>query len=163
VSRPIWRGTQFFLTDGENHRVLVYNSFPQSTGQPADFVIGQADFITNSAGTTATAVIGQTNFTNAIFSPINERTLNMPFGLIYVGGKFFVIDTNRNRILIYNAIPSSSNVSADLVIGQNDFTSSLANQGGVPSAATLSKPTDVFFYNCSLYVVDQNNHRVLVY
>lgn len=37
-------GRRFAVADSQNHRVLVWEGFPRFVGQPADVVLGQADF-----------------------------------------------------------------------------------------------------------------------
>ncbi|MFH0900138.1 MAG: hypothetical protein V2A73_05875, partial [Pseudomonadota bacterium] len=51
---------------------------------------------------------------------------------------------------------------ADLVLGQDDFTSVAENQGNEnPSASSLHTPTDVFFADGRFWVGDAENGRVL--
>src|SRR3989338_1711479 len=56
----------------------------------------------------------------------------------------------------------TSGMAADVVVGQPDFTSSTANNGG-RSARTLSSPDGVFSDGHRLFIADRNNHRVLIY
>ena len=37
-----------YVVDQGNNRVLIWNSLPRDTGQPADVVIGQKDFTSRS-------------------------------------------------------------------------------------------------------------------
>jgi hypothetical protein len=74
---------QLFVADAFNHRVLIWNTFPTSNGQAANAVIGQANFTSNTTGTTAT-------------------TLNRPVGVFAVGTQLFVTDSQNNRVMIYN-------------------------------------------------------------
>lgn len=62
--------------------------------------------------------------------------------------------------------PSGSFLNAALVIGQPNFTSNSPNQGGAPSANTVSfglsgGPVSVASDGTSLYIPDQSNHRIL--
>ena len=75
-------------------------------------------------------------------------------------------DTDNNRILIWNTIPSSNDIPADVVIGQKDFTTGGINYGGngnSPSAQGLRGPQGVWIQNGRLYVADTQNHRVLMW
>jgi sugar lactone lactonase YvrE len=49
-------GTQFAVADMFNNRVLIWNHFPVSIAQPADFVVAQPNFSTNGIGTGAISV-----------------------------------------------------------------------------------------------------------
>ena len=76
-----------------------------------------------------------------------------------------VADTDNNRVLIWNQIPTSVDVPADVVVGQKDFTSGGINYGGngtTPSAQGFRGPQGVWIQNGKLYVADSGNHRVLI-
>ncbi len=47
-----------------------------------------------------------------------------PQGVWIQGSKLFVADTQNNRVLIWNTIPTQNNQPADVVLGQPDFTTS---------------------------------------
>src|SRR5436190_11248773 len=85
--------------------------FAYTTNMSASVVVGQSDFTTNNTGTTSS-------------------TLNGPRGVAICNGKLIVVDINNNRVLIWNSIPTSNNQAADVVVGQPNFTSSTANNGG---------------------------------
>ena len=99
-------GKILVVSDTDNNRVLIWNSLPKSNGQPADVVIGQADFTHNATS-----------------SPPTQTSMRGPEGVWLSNGKLFVADTQDNRILIYNKVPTSNNAAADVVIGQPNFTS----------------------------------------
>ena len=98
-------GTVLAVADTDNNRVLIWLSLPHSNDQPADVVIGQASFTTN-----ATAV------------PPTQTSLRGPEGVWINQGRLFIADTQDNRVLIYNKIPTSNNAPADVVVGQSSFT-----------------------------------------
>jgi DNA-binding beta-propeller fold protein YncE len=152
-------GRRLFLLDRDNHRVLIYNDIPNINGDSADFVIGQNDFYDRSWG-------GEQEF---------DDTLNMseykfssgPTGMCYdsASGKLIVFDSDNNRLMIFNDVPDSNGTPASVVVGQNRFTTNKANQGGAPAANTLylSTATGVLVYKGKLIVTDRLNHRVLIY
>lgn len=77
-----------------------------------------------STNMNARYVIGQTNFTNNLANQggvATSATMNNPIGISVHNGKLYVADAGNNRVLVYNSLPSSDGVSADLVIGQPDF------------------------------------------
>ena len=117
------------------------------TNQPADIVVGQA------------SINGQAP--NQGGAP-NSNTLNDPFGVSCYGAKLFIADRANNRVLIFNQVPLSDDAAADVVIGQPDFISAVANNGGV-SAQSLSNPTGVYCDGRKLFIADQGNNRVLIF
>lgn len=119
----------------------------------ADAVLGQADF----ASGTANAGVGPT-----------AATLNEPRGLIVdrVSGRLFVADSLNHRVLSWPSAAAFTNgQAADLVLGQPNFTSNAANQGGAnPAANTLNAPKSVATDSAGrLYVADSLNIRILRY
>ncbi|MBI1978304.1 MAG: NHL repeat-containing protein, partial [Candidatus Omnitrophica bacterium] len=110
----------------------------------------------------ADVVLGQSNFT-ARTSGTTQNNLNNPRGISTDGQKLFVVDQTNHRVLIWNSIPTTNNVPADVVIGQPNFTSGTADQGGAAGANTLDLPTSVFSDGRRLFIADRNNSRVLIY
>lgn len=138
-------GPYTFVADTVNNRVLIYKTTAPVTGQLADYVLGQQDMFHSNS-----------NFAG---SP-TAYTLSGPTCVYSDGIKLFVCDTNNNRVLIWNSIPSTNTVSADVVIGQIDKVSNSAGATG----ATLSVPHGITMDSSGvLYIADRNNNRVLVY
>lgn len=199
-------GTNFFVLDRLNSRILVYNGIPSSDGASANDVVGQVDLISNDTGTsnrslqnprdiavvnnklyiadlynhriveyseftstsTATMLIGQLDYTSSGANYLQESTLgqdglNQPWGVWSDGTRLFVADTSNNRVLIYNTIPTSGDVTPDVVVGQPDFTSNSGNQGGSIAANTLYYPVDVLVIGEKMLIADGINGRVLIY
>ncbi|HRP46550.1 MAG TPA: hypothetical protein PLT07_03290 [Trueperaceae bacterium] len=75
-------GNQLFVADANNNRVLVWSTFPTTTAQPADAVLGQVDFDATSASASATG-------------------LDYPAGVYVYGNRLFVADNDNSRYLIY--------------------------------------------------------------
>lgn len=69
----------------------------------------------------------------------------------------------NNRVLIYNSIPTTNNANADVVIGQQNMTSSSENQGGAAGANMLYNPSGIFYTGKQLLISDYYNNRVLIY
>jgi hypothetical protein len=119
-----------------------------------------------ASGTSATiVVVGQPNTASAGANQggAAANTLSFPAGVSSQGTKLFVADSWNNRVLIYNAIPTSNNVSADVVVGQPNMAVTAANQGGGGQAHTLAGPQSVFSDGTRLFVADRDNNRVLIY
>ncbi|HYW05247.1 MAG TPA: NHL repeat-containing protein [Gammaproteobacteria bacterium] len=137
--------TYLAIADSGNNRVLVWNGLPSGTGAKATWALGQASLTSNAAGCGASAMTG-------------------PSGVTIAGGKLIVADTGNNRVLIWNDVTSLTTGKApDVVLGQPDLSSCQANQGGNPSAATLSGPTAVWSDGTRLIVADSGNNRVLIW
>lgn len=141
-------GEKIIVNDFSNSRVLIWNKIPTENNVSADVVIGQKNF---------TESLQNQGFTATI------NTLNLPDGVFSDGQKLFIADGANHRVLIYNSIPTTNNVGADVVIGQTSFTGQTANQGGSVGANTLSSPIDVWVDEGKLFIADDGNHRVLIF
>ena len=145
-----------YVADTGNNRVLAWRNASQfANGAPADFVIGQKDSqSTFPGGPGTTASVG----------------LNRPTGLAVRGGDLYVADSGNNRILRYPKPGTQQDQFPDMVIGQPNFNSRQANEGGTqPGKATLALSTSSVVYRCqmafdsdgNLWVSDGGNNRVL--
>jgi len=134
------------VADKDNNRVLIWNSRPDSSGQPADLVLGQSDFNSNSYGT-------------------SQSALHVPRGVAYDPntGYLYVADTNNNRVLVWTSTITTHNQPADIVLGQDDFVTSVA--GSPVAADTMNFPNEVYVNprSSAVYVADSGNNRVLVW
>jgi hypothetical protein len=134
---------RLFVADRNNHRILSWiSASAYATGASADIVIGQPDFATVTAGTTASK-------------------LAFPYGVaVDEAGNLYVSDQGNNRVVIYPA-PLTSGMAATKVIGQASFTANTANAGG-RSATSLDGPWGLTVDSAGrLFVADYENHRVL--
>jgi uncharacterized protein (TIGR03437 family) len=142
-------GTILAVADTSNNRILIWKSIPTTFGQPADIVLGQKDFI-------SVAVVA-----------VTASALRGPQGVWIQNGKLFVADTENDRVLIWNSIPTENNQPADVVLGQSNFTSApQVNQTNtsLPTAANiLLSPTSVTSDGTRLYVADLGYNRVLIW
>ena len=134
-------GSQLFMVDFDNSRVLIWNKLPTKTNTPADVVVGQPDFTSSAAAATRSGM---------------DRPEN---GLFVVDGKLIVSDRNNNRILIWNSIPTINGANADVVVGQPNFTSS----GAAATGTGLSEPEGIWSDGTMLVVADAGNNRVLIW
>ena len=145
----------------ENNRILLFQNLsgmlppptadlPYNTGCPvcvgqASVVLGQPDFTTTTTNIAATG-----------------NTLRQPTAVASDGIHLVVADTNHNRILIWNSIPTVNNAPADIIVGQTSATSNPPPTGS-PTAATFRGPQGVWIQNGRLYVADTQNNRVLIF
>ncbi|MCJ8283664.1 MAG: hypothetical protein MJK14_28755 [Rivularia sp. ALOHA_DT_140] len=138
-----------WVSDTGHHRILGWKNFPITDSQPADWIIGQPDF--NSEGKNAKGKIGR-------------NTFNVPTGICSCGQGLAVADAWNHRVLIWNRVPEDNNVSADLVLGQADFSSNQPNRGNLTAAAnSLNWCYGVFYYRGKLFVADTGNRRLLIW
>jgi sugar lactone lactonase YvrE len=141
------------VADTNNNRVLIWRTFPTSNLQPADVVVGQADFVSNLPN-------------GGLYT--SQRSMNGPRGVAIIGGKLIVSDTQNHRVLIWNAIPTANNAPADVVLGQSSWTSNSAN-GTVSSGAGANSFYFPWYISTDastatqLAIADQWNNRVLVW
>jgi hypothetical protein len=133
---------KLLVADRNNNRILIWNSIPTTNGAPADVVVGQPDFTSSGAATT-------------------NAGLHEPEGIWSDGTLLVVADEANSRVLIWNNIPTSNGVPADVVIGQADFTSS--DNPEPPTAQSFNQPGDVASDGTSLFVEDSSNNRILVF
>ncbi|MGE5647087.1 MAG: hypothetical protein ACM336_14995 [Acidobacteriota bacterium] len=172
-----------FVADTQNHRVLIWRTFPTSTFQNADTVVGQKDF--------TTAFESDLTQTDPLATPAG---LLSPVAVTSDGVRLIVTDLGHNRVVIWNTIPTENGAPANLAVGQPDLNSGTANnsykvvnQGGSATFASVlceSTGTDattglpVFPARCArtlnfprfalsdgtrLFIADGGNDRVLVF
>ncbi len=135
-------GNKIIASDAGNNRVLIWNTIPTSNGANADVVIGQTTFTSSASGTAA-------------------DKLSFPQEIaVTPDGRLLISDRYNNRILVFNKIPSSNGASADLVIGQANFTTSTS--GSTPNK--FNQPWGISFSPTGkLAVADEGNNRVLIF
>lgn len=113
----VWiQNNKLFVADTQNYRVLIWNSIPTQNNQAPDLVLGQPNFTSLLAPSAS-----EPNPTAAA-----NRLLN-PVSVTSDGTHLFVADLGFNRVLIWNAIPTTMDQNADVVIGQPDMTSGVSN------------------------------------
>jgi hypothetical protein len=137
----------FIATDYSNHRVLLWNKFPSQYGDSADIVLGQPDMNTTGPNT----------------GGISAQSAKNPEGALTDGTRLYIADSNNNRILIWNSIPSVNQQPADIVLGQPGMGTGTANFGGSRNAQTLSYPIGLLVSGGRFYAVDAANRRVLIW
>jgi hypothetical protein len=140
-------GTKLVVSDTGNHRVLIWNTIPTTSGKSADVVLGQPDFISNAA-----------NFDGTI----TAKSLKSPASASCSSGKLFILDSGNHRALFWNSIPTTSYQAADGVLGQPGFLTGGANQGG-RSLSSMSSPRGLLVTSNKLLISDTSNHRVLIW
>lgn len=143
-----------YVADTGNNRILRY---PKPFAQPAGYqfpnmIIGQTSFSTGSANTGGISA--------------SSLSLTLRTGLAFdSAGNLWVTDTGNNRVLRFPVavLTAGTNApSADIVIGQSNFTTSIAALGQT-SLTGLAQPTGVAFDSAGNMLVADQYDRVVVY
>ncbi len=135
------------IADAGNHRVLGWD--PQPAGdQPADFVLGQADFVSGG---------------EFPYVPQTPTSMRFPYALDVVDGRMAVADTANNRILLWDQIPTTSTVPADRVLGQPNFAKNGENRWDRVAHDTLCWPYGIHLHGNRMAVADSGNNRVMIW
>lgn len=137
---------RLFVSDSANHRVLVFNT--DANGVPLDYtadnVLGQADFVSNTAATSQT---GMNTPTDLAYDSVNDRLfVSMAAGA-------------SGRIMVYDVATIDDGEAAINVLGQENFTDEvvLTDADGLRSSFGI----DYDPVNDLLFVSDK--FRVLVF
>jgi len=137
---------KLIIAECSNSRVTIFNNIPTQNFASANVVVGQNDFAGELANQGGSA---------------GANTLSCPHGTATDGQRLIVADRANRRVLIYNSIPASNGVSANVVVGQPDMaTTSLG------TTASKTDLIDAVFYDTfsgKLFVLDRGNSRVLIY
>src|SRR5271157_1832941 len=144
-------GVHLVVADTDHNRVLIWNRIPALNNTPADVVVGQPNFTTNPPPPgTPTA-----------------NTLRGPQGVWIQNGKLYVADTQNNRVMIYNHIPTTNGAAADVVLGQPNFTTyvqtDITQQTDTAAPNNMLNPVSVTSDGTRLYVTDLGFNRVLIW
>jgi uncharacterized protein (TIGR03437 family) len=89
-----------------------------------------------------------------------------PQGVWLQGGKLYVADTQNNRVLVWNSIPTRNGQPADMVLGQPDMNTGFSPTTDLvlrPRADNLENPVCVTSDGVRLFVCDLGHNRVLVW
>jgi uncharacterized protein (TIGR03437 family) len=78
-------GTRLFVADGGNDRIMVYNSMPTQSGQPADAILGEPDEFSDNTGE----------------NPDGTDALQTPASMAFDGLNLYVSDTYNRRVVVY--------------------------------------------------------------
>lgn len=118
---------------------------------------------------TIEAVVGQDDRTSRLSGCAADR-MTYSFGAsVTPDGKLLVTDRDNHRVLVWNSLPTTDGVPADMVLGQQGFTSCASNDrdgdgaSDLPSASTLATPRGVWSDGEKLVIADNDNNRLLVW
>ena len=141
-------GTRVLVSDYNNSRVLVWSTFPTASGAAASVVLGQSSFSGHSAGSAS------------------SNTLKYPGSATTDGTHVIVQDSGNNRVLIWNTIPTTPGIAANIVLGQPNFTAT----GSGHSATNMytncdgyGEPGYIDVHGGHIYLNDTCNNRIVIW
>ena len=145
VGGVAYANNMLFVADGNrvgaapvNQRVLIFKNVSGFLPQPTDVLqyttpcpvcVGNAD-----------VVLGQPDFTTTN-TAVSQTSFRTPSAVASDGTVIAVADSDNNRVLIWNQIPTSNGVPADVVVGQPNFTTGSIPPGNIPSAKSMRGPS----------------------
>jgi len=134
-------GDMLFVADSRNARILVWKHLSTlTTDQPADLVLGQADFVSAVAAADA----------GHFYDPVS----------VYYDGTHVFAGDLANRVLVWNSLPAVPGVFADAVLGEANFS---ATSPGPVSPNTVVEPLGLGGDGTTLFVSSDGENRVLAY
>lgn len=142
-------GSNLYVPDVLNNRVLKYNS-PFTSDTVADEVWGQDNFTSNACNKG-----GSLSATSLCFEG-HQATSGVD---IDPSGNLWVADDDNNRVLRFPNVGGNISKTADLVLGQVNFTSNSAGSG----LDQFNAPSAVKIHDGKVYVSDSLNNRVMVF
>jgi DNA-binding beta-propeller fold protein YncE len=137
-------GGRLWVAERDNKRVLRFdNAAAKANGDPADGVLGEPNFTTNTGG-------------------LSASLMTRAYGVqMDAGGRLWVADRDNNRVLRFdNAATKANGAAADGVVGQLDFVTNASAR----TQSGISGPRGVFIDGSGkLYVSDEGNNRITIY
>lgn len=143
----LFDGQRLWVADTGNRRVLMWNGLPTRHAQPADLVLGQAEWNKRdeNGGTGPTA-----------------RSMRWPHAVSLWNDKLCVTDAGNSRVMIWSHVPESNNEPCDVILGQRGIADTEHNQARYwPDASSLNMPYGVSAAGEWLIVADTANSRLL--
>jgi hypothetical protein len=146
--RGVWLdGQRLIAADTGNHRVLIWHDADRlADHQDAEVVLGQPDSATEGAQAGGRGP---------------ENGLRLPTGVIVHDGRLLVADAWNHRILIWDQLPTASDVPPDQILGQPDRSSVEENRGQGCGPLGFYWPFGMAVVDGWFWVADTGNRRVL--
>ena len=134
-----------FVSDTNNNRIVEYLA-PLASNENASLVLGQPDFLHNSA--------------NELTASSQNQPQQIAVDASVTPHRLYIADSSNNRVLGWrNATSFSNGAPADMVMGQPDFNSSGCAS---PSATRFCNPIGVAVDAAgNLYISDNSYSRIL--
>ncbi len=147
--RGVWLDDDLLVVaDTGNHRVLIWHGVPDADFRAADVVLGQPDFATEGAQAGGRGP---------------EKGMRLPTGIVVHEGRMVIADAWNHRLLIWDSVPTVSDVAPDAVVGQPDDSRVEENSGGECGPLTMYWPFGLAMIDGRLFVADTGNRRILAW
>ncbi len=159
--------SRFSDTTPQNRRVVMYRQITTKLPGPTTPIapaVSRCPVCTgrNDFPFAFDTVVGQADFDVTDPTPAITRSgMRLPTAVASDGQILAVADTENNRVLIWNSIPTSNNAPADIVLGQTGFDA--IQLPIVVSASSFRGPQGLWIQHGRLYVADTQNHRILIW
>lgn len=150
------------LIPPEDNRVLIYNNVSTYITPPtAPLVQGGRCPVCLGSPTVgpASLVLGQPDFVTTTGLYTSQSGFRNPTGIATDGNILVVADTDNNRVLLWNSIPTTPDQPANVVLGQPNFTAASI----ALTSSGMRGPQGVWIQGTRLFVADTQNHRVLIW
>jgi hypothetical protein len=95
---------KLYVADTHNNRILVWNTIPVETGTAADYAITQ-------------------------YSDNKDGSINWPWAIWTNGDKMIVTNTREGQLIIWNAMPTKEDTTADIVISTGGTPRTIISDG----------------------------------
>ncbi|WP_445363045.1 Ig-like domain-containing protein [Microbulbifer sp. ANSA003] len=149
---------RLFAVSSSMSRVAVWNNLPRIANSTPHWLLGQS--------TLENCTANDREQDGSVIQP-SARTLADPRDVWTDGEKLAIIDSDNNRVFLWNSMPNSrvapfsSFAPADIVLGQADFVS---NESRPPSRQTMGLGgRGIWSSGIQLFVADSDNNRVLIW
>lgn len=134
---------KLFVADTGNHRVLLWPQPPTQDGQAAQVVIGQAGF-------------------GSSYNRPDRTLIESPTDIAVQGGHLYISSQTQARILYWAQIPTQNGQPADRVLGQTDFSTTLANNPELPPLQRLTHVNALWLQGNRLFLADAAYNRIVL-
>lgn len=98
-----------------------------------------------------------------LFKGSKDNPFLAPRGVFVANNMLFVSDTARNRVFVWNTIPTTEYQEPDVILGQLEVEGTGRNSGGEVNENTLLYPSGIWSDGKKLVIADAWNHRVLIW
>ncbi len=134
---------RLYVADSGNHRVVWITFASMATGALFEGLLGQRTYSAKEAN----------------LGGLSAATMSSPRQVLATPTQIVVADTGNHRVLLWNAWPTAMGAAADLVLGQDDFSSSYPRV----SRSRLESPSALLLRGNGLYVASSAQDRVLIW
>lgn len=144
-------GENIIVSDTGQNRLFIWKSPLDSIMSEPKVILGQVNHLLTGRNRKRSA---------------DASTLHYPSGVWSNGKCLIVADAWNHRVLIWHTFPTNHGQTADVVLGQPNFTSNKPNVAGVgatPDSRSLNWPYGVTVFDDQLFIADTGNRRVLVF